>query len=184
MRHLVLWAIISLAREDSCLLEYDCGGGSTNMTTLSLLDVGECNVPSQASNATEVYIQLLQLAEYDRVHVHQCRIEIDRTIYYCMNGLAHISCAERTPSVSKWHNNWGMQGRFQHWQLSDNAGLTDVRFKDECNRISLCDFKWLDNRRWEVLRDAIRRPLRNLGQRNGTSASAYQYKRVLCNGEP
>jgi len=38
----------------------------------------------------ETYIQLMQLADYDRTTVTQCKIEVDRTINYC--GMhSHIS---------------------------------------------------------------------------------------------
>jgi len=31
----------------------------------------------------ETYLQLLQLSDYDQISVIQCKIEIDRTIFYC-----------------------------------------------------------------------------------------------------
>lgn len=72
------------------LLGYDCGGSGLNITTLSLLDIGTCNVENLEPDSTETYIQLMQASDYDHVVAIQCRLEVDRTIYYCgMNS--HVS---------------------------------------------------------------------------------------------
>lgn len=72
------------------LIEFDCGGQHLNITTISLLDVGECNLNINQPNTTDVYIQLLQLSEYNYAEVIQCKVEISRTIYHC--GMhSHIS---------------------------------------------------------------------------------------------
>jgi len=77
----LLWSLAFQAIE--ALLGYDCGGSSFNSTTISLLDVGECHAPDNKPNATSVYLQLLQTAEYSETSVHACRIEIDRHIVHC-----------------------------------------------------------------------------------------------------
>lgn len=72
------------------LIGFDCGGQHLNITTISLLDVGECNLNINQPNTTDVYIQLLQLSEYNYAEVIQCKVEISRTIYHC--GMhSHIS---------------------------------------------------------------------------------------------
>lgn len=72
------------------LVGYDCGGESLNITTLSLLDIGNCNTEDIEPNKEEVYIQLMQLSDYDRISVIQCLVEVDRTINYC--GMhSHVS---------------------------------------------------------------------------------------------
>ncbi|XP_043495660.1 uncharacterized protein LOC122519917 [Polistes fuscatus] len=74
----------------SALLGYDCGGTAANITTVSLLETGECDLPNTTVNKTKTFVQLLQLVDYDSTMVFQCRVEIDRTIYYC--GMSsHIS---------------------------------------------------------------------------------------------
>ncbi|XP_023288930.1 uncharacterized protein LOC111674084 [Orussus abietinus] len=65
------------------MIGYDCGSRSTNITTLSLLDVGECNFPQRDVNVTRTCIQLLQINEFNSVHVRQCKIEVDRTVRKC-----------------------------------------------------------------------------------------------------
>jgi hypothetical protein len=82
-----------LLRVAEALLGYDCGGSNFNSTTVSLLDVGECNAPDDKPNTTAVYLQLLQTAEYAETFVHTCRIEIDRHVTYC--GMhSHVSLVQ------------------------------------------------------------------------------------------
>lgn len=82
--------LICMARTVTALIGFDCGSQHLNITTISLLDVGECNLNIKQPNSTEVYIQLLQLSEYNYAEVLQCKVEISRTIYHC--GMhSHIS---------------------------------------------------------------------------------------------
>lgn len=72
------------------LIGYDCGGEGLNITSLSLTDIADCHVDNLEPKTEETYIQLLQLNEFDATSAIQCRIEIDRNIYYC--GMhSHIS---------------------------------------------------------------------------------------------
>lgn len=72
------------------LIAYDCGSPNMNITTMSLLSIGECKIPTSQPTVTPTQIQLLQLSEYSNAHVRQCRIEIDRSIFYC--GMhSHVS---------------------------------------------------------------------------------------------
>lgn len=82
--------LITLLPAAKGLIGYDCGGDGFNITTLSLLDIGECNMDNLKPKEEEVYAQLMQLTDYDRTTVTQCKVEIDRTIFYC--GMSsHIS---------------------------------------------------------------------------------------------
>ncbi|KYM96840.1 hypothetical protein ALC62_12491 [Cyphomyrmex costatus] len=67
----------------SGLIGYDCGGEGVNISTLSLLDVGDCSTEDIEPQEEEAYIQLLQLSEYDKTPAIQCKVEIDRIISYC-----------------------------------------------------------------------------------------------------
>jgi len=74
----------------NALIGYDCGGEGLNITTLSLLDIGRYDMEDIEPRKEDTYIQLMQLSEYDKIPTIQCKIEIDRTIYYC--GMhSHIS---------------------------------------------------------------------------------------------
>lgn len=75
------------------LIGYDCGSQGLNITSLSLLSIGECETEDLNPKSEETYLQLLQLSEYDSTQVIQCKIEIDRTIFYC--GMhSHISAVQ------------------------------------------------------------------------------------------
>lgn len=65
------------------LIGYDCVGSTANLTTVSLLEVGECNIPQQEVNVTQPYIQLVQVNQYFSIHIKQCKIEIFRKIQKC-----------------------------------------------------------------------------------------------------
>lgn len=83
-------ALLSLAPSSRGLIGYDCGGKDLNITTLSLLDIGNCEVEDIEPIATGVYVQLLQLSDFDKTRVIQCKVEVDRTIFYC--GMhSHVS---------------------------------------------------------------------------------------------
>jgi len=72
------------------LIGYDCGGYGLNITSLSLLDIGNCDVEDIEPVTQNVYVQLLQLSDFDKTQVIQCKVEVDRTIYYC--GMhSHVS---------------------------------------------------------------------------------------------
>ncbi|KAI4472910.1 hypothetical protein M0804_015560 [Polistes exclamans] len=82
--------IIGYVTIASALLGYDCGGTAANITSVSLLETADCNLPTTTPNQTKTYIQLLHLTDYDTTPVYQCRIEVNRVIYYC--GMSsHIS---------------------------------------------------------------------------------------------
>lgn len=74
----------------SALTGYNCEGEGLNITTLSLLDVGVCDLEDIEPVRTDVYVQLMQLSDYGKTRVTQCLMEVSREIYYC--GMhSHIS---------------------------------------------------------------------------------------------
>lgn len=90
MMEVAISILLLLATPALCMVGFDCGGRGLNITSLSLLDIGNCQVNTIEPLREEVYVQLLQLSEFDHTHGVQCKIEIDRTIYYC--GMhSHIS---------------------------------------------------------------------------------------------
>ncbi|XP_071577514.1 uncharacterized protein [Temnothorax nylanderi] len=70
-------------RQTYGIIGYDCISPTTNLTTLSLINVEECDIPLPKVNSSQVFIQLLQLNEFESVKVIQCKVEIDRTIRKC-----------------------------------------------------------------------------------------------------
>ena len=81
MKCLVL--VVMCLFEALALIGHDCGARQLNVTTLSLKEVGECDIPIHQPNITKQYLQLLQINEYASTHVIQCKLEVYRTIYYC-----------------------------------------------------------------------------------------------------
>jgi len=86
----LLYVCILLPPLVTGLIGFDCGGHELNITTLSLLDIGDCELAEIETSAEKTYVQLLQLSDYDKTRVQQCKVEVDRTIfYYSMHS--HIS---------------------------------------------------------------------------------------------
>ena len=86
----VLFALITLVYGIHGFIGYDCGAKYLNVTTLSLRDVGECEIPDSPTNTMLKYVQLLQLNENKETTVIQCKIEVHRTVYYC-GAFSHVS---------------------------------------------------------------------------------------------
>ena len=75
--------VVVRVRDIDGIIGYDCGSPSTNLTTLSLLGIEECDIPPQNVKSTKVYLQLLQINEFNSVKVIQCKVEVDRLIRKC-----------------------------------------------------------------------------------------------------
>lgn len=80
---LAVYYLLCSPRTTEGIIGYDCNGATLNITTVSLLEVGECNIPLQEVNETSVHIQLLQINQYASIHVRQCKVEIYRIIRRC-----------------------------------------------------------------------------------------------------
>lgn len=65
------------------IIGYDCGSSSANITTLSLLNIEECDIPQKQVNSSSIYVQLLQINDFQSTRVIQCKVEIDRLIRKC-----------------------------------------------------------------------------------------------------
>ena len=75
---LTLWT-----RETFGIIGYDCGSPLANITTMSLLNIEECDIPPQNVNKTQKFIQLIQVNEFKTIKVIQCKVEVDRTVKKC-----------------------------------------------------------------------------------------------------
>ena len=76
--YLLLWSITVHA-----IIGYDCGTNHLNITTLSLLEVGECDISEPQVQVEKIYVQLLQLSDFTVTKIIQCKVEVDRKIEYC-----------------------------------------------------------------------------------------------------
>lgn len=70
-------------RAVASLIAYDCGAQNVNISSISLLEVGPCDITDSKPVVTQTYIRLLQLSRYASVHVKICRVSIDRSISHC-----------------------------------------------------------------------------------------------------
>ena len=51
------------------IIGFDCGSNQSNITTLSLLEVGECDLPRCQVHVERTYIQLSQLTGFSNTKV-------------------------------------------------------------------------------------------------------------------
>ncbi|CAG5084881.1 Protein of unknown function [Cotesia congregata] len=65
------------------IIGYDCGSKILNMTTISLVDIDECDIEENRVETSLPEIALLQLNEYQHTNAIQCKIEIHRVIQHC-----------------------------------------------------------------------------------------------------
>ena len=80
MLSLILTLLMLQASTVLSIIAYDCGAKEINVTTISLLDVGDCDIPSEKIESEEKKIQLLQVVAYHEVEIIQCKMVITRTI--------------------------------------------------------------------------------------------------------
>ena len=86
-----------MRRTVGAIIGYDCGWNQLKLTTLSLLEVGECDIPKPKLHVETTYIQLLQISDFTLTQVRQCKIVIRRTISHC--GIhKHISAVNNGQS--------------------------------------------------------------------------------------
>ena len=65
------------------IIGYDCGSNHLNITTLSLLEVGECDIPEPHVQVDKVYVQLFQLSSFTLTKIIQWKVDVNRIIEYC-----------------------------------------------------------------------------------------------------
>lgn len=65
------------------VVAYDCGGLELNYTSVSILDVGECDTNPTITGEAETYIQILQLQEVYDIMVYSCKISVTYLVTHC-----------------------------------------------------------------------------------------------------
>ena len=89
----IYFCLLSFGSTVYAIVAYECSSSQLNITTISLLQVGDCNLPESKVNAVELFIQLIQFSNIATTPVMQCKVVIKRTIYHC--GMhSHISVVE------------------------------------------------------------------------------------------
>ncbi|XP_057335847.1 uncharacterized protein LOC130674515 isoform X2 [Microplitis mediator] len=87
---LIMGQLIISALPANGFIAYDCGAPAMNITTLSLLNIKDCDIPISQPAKTDTKIQLLQLVEMSHIQVIQCKIILNRAIYNCGHW-SHVS---------------------------------------------------------------------------------------------
>ena len=64
----------------NAIVGFDCDSNQSNISTLSLLEVGECDLPRTQVHVERTYIQLSQFTGFSNTKVIQCKVEIRRVL--------------------------------------------------------------------------------------------------------
>lgn len=72
-----------IINQATAMIGYDCGTKILNLTTISLLEVGPCDLPKNNATSVDVNIQLLQIVEFASIPVVQCKLEVHREVHKC-----------------------------------------------------------------------------------------------------
>ncbi|KAL7289206.1 hypothetical protein TKK_0017146 [Trichogramma kaykai] len=75
--------VAGLIRSGNCIYGYDCGTKLTNLTTVSLMDTGDCEPTADNTKSVKIEAQLIQINDFNIIHVKECSIKIKRTVEHC-----------------------------------------------------------------------------------------------------
>lgn len=89
MKTLVLMAVLSTAG-GAGLTGYNCGKRMPHVATVSLTEVGPCEIADIQPEVQQIPMQLLQYTEREDTDVRQCRIWVDQNIARC-GMFSHVS---------------------------------------------------------------------------------------------
>jgi len=157
-----IFILIMWTREIHGIIGYDCGSASTNLTTVSLINVEECDVPLHSVNSSKVYVQLLQLNDFKSVKVIQCKVEIDRLIRKCemFSHIMDVYNGKYSYIDEVTHDACQRMHSYGTFELSGTY-ITGLK----SNHHPSSDFSRSCRHRRNMLRKCIFRSLRNLGRR-------------------
>jgi len=68
------YACILLLSFVAGLIGFDCSGHGLNI--ILLLHIGNCELAEIETSKEETYVQLLQLSDYERTRIQQCKVEV------------------------------------------------------------------------------------------------------------
>jgi len=140
------------------LIGFDYSSHGLNIRTLSLLDIKDCELVEIQTSAEDTYVQLLQLSDYDKTRVQQCKMEVDHTIFYCS---MHISIIQNGRKVYLHLSNTACQRLHETGTLSigESAIISEVSPNSTTtSSINLTGSITMDGRC-----SGTQRPIRNVG---------------------
>lgn len=83
MALILILVLLNICVKTDAIIAYDCGSQALNVTTHSLLNIAECDIPTPQVKVSKVQAQLLQVEDFTETEVIACKVTIDRTIVNC-----------------------------------------------------------------------------------------------------
>lgn len=80
---LLFTTILMTTMEIHCLVAYDCQLGHVNMTTVSLVELPECDIVNRNITTDEVSIAVTQVTQFSEVRFIRCHIEEFHHVWRC-----------------------------------------------------------------------------------------------------
>lgn len=81
--------ILSLLSGSHGLIGYDCESQNANITAISLLSTHECLTQNGTITEEDMEGQIIQMHQYQPVHVFTCSVEVTIDVFYC-GSLSHV----------------------------------------------------------------------------------------------
>ncbi|CAD6243041.1 GSCOCG00012645001-RA-CDS [Cotesia congregata] len=81
----IIFLLMAITQWESAyaIIGYDCRSKILNMTTISLVDIDDCELGEEKAEMFLPEIALLQLNEYEHTKIIQCKVEVNRVIQHC-----------------------------------------------------------------------------------------------------
>ena len=76
------------------MIGFDCGGQRLNVTTLSLVDIDDCQEMGDRIRTENRTIALYEQADFDFIVVKQCKILIHRVVQSCAGWFNYVKAVE------------------------------------------------------------------------------------------
>lgn len=83
MWNIILLLLMVFTNNTEALIGFDCSNSMLNVTTISLLDVGDCRIEREPLQMRTEKIILLEETDYTKVDTIQCKVRIQRLITNC-----------------------------------------------------------------------------------------------------
>ncbi|XP_018024392.1 uncharacterized protein LOC108680132 [Hyalella azteca] len=80
---LLLFALLLLSKEGEALIGYDCQAKNASFISVALADIKQCNEAIGSFVEEEISGQIIQIHQYQPVHVYSCLISVIITTEYC-----------------------------------------------------------------------------------------------------
>lgn len=90
----LIFLLLGCSRVGEGLIGYDCQAKNASFTSVSLVDIKECNAGNDSFIEKQIMGQVIQIHQYQPVHVYTCLTSVIITTDYC-GKLNHIFAAPK-----------------------------------------------------------------------------------------